>query len=131
MQVPSKGPVEVTRPLIRPQNTGTQTAPKPSTYAWIITRDLITDGEAGVMGKGTTGPRNASSEMLELAEGPKGRTFRIYDDDGEHYYTGRIYSSEGPGSEDDFGPLDDFGAPNAGATEIRYYNGQARKWESL
>lgn len=48
------------------------------------------------------------------------RHFRIYDDDGELYYAGVYGEGDNPGDEDQFAPLDEFGTPNAGATEIRY-----------
>jgi hypothetical protein len=55
-----------------------------------------------------------------IAKAKKGRAFAMYDDDGELYYRGRIWTAAEPGTEADFGPLDDFGTPNAGCTEIRY-----------
>jgi len=52
--------------------------------------------------------------------------FRLLDDDGEVYYLGVSNDSE---SENAFAPLDDYGMPNAGCTEIQYLrNG---KWETL
>jgi hypothetical protein len=38
--------------------------------------------------------------------------FRLYDGDGNLYYEGRMQN-------EDFDPLDDFGGPNAGCTEIK------------
>lgn len=116
-----------------------------SSYAWIITHDYICDslpidstractGQCGLKSPdcavGVTGPHNAGNLTEKLM--PGGRKFKIYDDDGIHYYTGVIYldpdTSEG---EDEFGPLDDFGTPNAGATEIRYKNDETGEWETL
>jgi hypothetical protein len=49
--------------------------------------------------------------------------FRMYDDDGELYYEGiATFDSS-------FQPLDDYGMPNAGCTEIRYYERGA--WRTL
>jgi hypothetical protein len=48
----------------------------------------------------------------------------MYDDDGELYYEG--YSLAGS----DFGPLWDFGMPNAGCTGIKY-KGKSGKYEWL
>jgi hypothetical protein len=45
--------------------------------------------------------------------------FRLYDDEGNLYYEGRSSDAD---SEDAFNPLDDFGTPNAGCTEIGYYS---------
>jgi hypothetical protein len=84
-----------------------------SNYAWVITTDHLDNMPACV-----TGPRDATDEQIALAH-EKGTRFKIYDDDGELYYSGRFWS-DGTNGDDDFGPLDDYGAPNAGATEIRY-----------
>ena len=50
--------------------------------------------------------------------------FRILDDDRNPYYRG--YSS----CDSSFAPLDDYGTPNAGATDIQYKN-KSGAWESL
>jgi hypothetical protein len=99
-----------------------------STYAWVITRDHLAElGDYSVPKRvGVSGPRDATDAQLALAA--KGRAWRVLDDDGEIYYSGRIWAAE-PGSDDDFGPLDDFGAPDAGATEIQYRSGN--RWETL
>jgi hypothetical protein len=47
----------------------------------------------------------------------------MLDDDGTPYYYGRS-------SLIDFGPLDDFGGPNAGCSTIEYLN-QHGDWEML
>jgi len=49
--------------------------------------------------------------------------FRLLDDDGEVYYKGRSSDNSS------FAPLDDYGMPNAGCTEIQYLN--HGKWETL
>ena len=90
-----------------------------SKYAWIITNDLTaTAGEpegTNMNAKGMLGPRDCSDEQSAELKGGAGKEFEIYDDDGIHYYTGRII-----GDYDGFEPLDDFGTPNAGAVDIRY-----------
>jgi hypothetical protein len=80
-------------------------------YAWVITRDHLDDKAVYV-----AGPHDATPEQLAVAR-KDGKPFNIYDDDGYLYYSGRYV---GPDDEAMFGPLDDYGAPNAGATEIRY-----------
>ena len=75
-----------------------------STYNWTITRDYIDNGAE----TGLTGPFNKSRHTDNETE------FRMYDDDGELYYAGKIW-----GDFDGFEPLDDFGMPSAGCTEIR------------
>ena len=50
----------------------------------------------------------------------------MFDDDGELYFEGRSNDCD---SERAFAPLDDFGMPDSGCTDIQYiHNG---KWESL
>lgn len=53
----------------------------------------------------------------------EGWAFRMYDGDGELYYSGRLVVS-GEATRDDeeamFGPLQDYGTPNAGAVDIRW-----------
>ena len=75
-----------------------------SEYNWIITKDYIGEGEEN----GITGPCDKSNHTDNETE------FRMYDDDGVLYYSGKIW-----GDFDGFEPLDDFGEPNAGCTEIR------------
>lgn len=102
-------------------------------YGWAIDTDHL---ETGAGDAGRMGPRDIPDGIRSELDDGQGRTFRIYDDDGEHYYTGRIVA-EGIGSDGDpvgaddgaFGPLWDFGEPNAGATEIRYQ--VAGRWETL
>jgi hypothetical protein len=93
-----------------------------SKYGWVIMKDHIGDNSEN----GTMGPEGVKFTKEFIKQ--KGKRFRMFDDDGELYYEGYCYSEE-PGSEDEFGPLDDFGEPNAGCTEIKYFeNG---KWETL
>lgn len=52
--------------------------------------------------------------------------FRLYDDDGELYFTGYLYSEEIAGEEvDEFAPLD-WAMYDSGCTEIKYRNAQGR-----
>ena len=100
-----------------------------SAYGWIITKDhLYTPGDTLRDESGMTGPRNISDGMQADLIAGKGKAFRLYDD-GELYYSGRILGDWE--SDDGFGPLDDFGTPNAGCTEIRYYFPEKGKWETL
>lgn len=113
------------------------------TYAWIIDKDhTANEGDepgTNMNAVGIMGPRDAPDEYLEWLKagtsdlpvaGGVGLTvlhFRMYDDDGELYYTGRYISNDG---EPEFGPLDDYGAPNAGATHIEFKNAKG-EWEEL
>ena len=83
---------------------------------WIITKDHISEpdekGDVGV-----AGPRNVTPDELTRLRNGEGQPFRMFDDDGELYYEGRFI--EGVDSCE-FDPLDDFGLPNAGCTEIHF-----------
>lgn len=117
--------------------------------AWIITKDKIaeTDEPEGtnLNAKGLTGPRIASENDVKRLQAGEGTRFRMLDDDGEIYYYGRWLEeddcteayTEGFYSEDpEFSPLDNFGRPNAGCTELQYDNGKRDAkgkviWETL
>jgi hypothetical protein len=74
---------------------------------WMIDKDC-----AEVGGKlPVFGPRNISTETQEALKRGEGTPFRMYDDDNELYYEGFLFGNE-------FGPLDDYGTPNAGCTRI-------------
>jgi hypothetical protein len=116
-------------------------------YAWVITRDrdheLHSRADSSV---GVSGPGQATEEMLERAR-TQGRRWRLLDEgdidecalfDGKQVdpaergvvYEGLIWTQDGPGSETDFGPLNDYGEPNYGCTEIQYLD-ERRRWVSL
>ena len=81
-------------------------------YRWIITKDYLNEG-LEISDVGREGPHNLNPEV-DLSE----TQFRMYDDDGELYYEGAIF-----GDFTGFEPLDDFGTPNAGCTEIKLKHG--------
>lgn len=94
-----------------------------ATYAWIIDHDHLSaeDGETGAVG--TAGPAHASDELLARLDNGHGHVFRLYDDDGELYYTGRgiwIDHQDEPDEDAAYGPLGDFGLPFAGCTSVRW-----------
>ena len=90
---------------------------------WIITKDHIEDGAAVGIGspywKDTDVPADRSAwnrgeippEVLKEYE--LNVRFKMYDDDGNLYYEGRMQI-------EDFHPMDDFGMPNSGCTELWY-----------
>lgn len=82
----------------------------PSAYAWQIDADHI-----GTNSAGTAGPPNMPYRLEHDLAAGRGLAFEMYDDDGEHYYSGRIVGTF-EGDE----PLIDYGRPNAGATLITY-----------
>ena len=87
-----------------------------SSYSWAITKDLIgTDAEK------TMGPSSSGIGRKEILEHPDRKCFRMLDDDGTVCYEGVSVADY-----DGFGPLDDFGSPNAGCTEIQY-----QEWVTL
>lgn len=95
-----------------------------ASYAWTIdwANPEFLDGEAGI-----AGPRNMHPTLKKLlTHAGEGTEFRMYDDDGIHYYTGRIV-----GDYEGFEPLDDFGMGNAGCTDIRYRDAESGDWQSL
>jgi hypothetical protein len=96
-------------------------------YAWIITKDHLADIPPDRAG--TTGPRAAPQSLLEQLKAGEGWRFRMKDDDGEIVYEGRYLSVP-----DDwgFGPLDDFGTPDAGCTSIEFFQtGTNGGWKPL
>lgn len=93
-------------------------------YAWIITKDhlLRPDDDPEDDAAGTIGPRRATDELIARLKAGEGDIFRIYDDDQILYYTGRgLSQGDEWGESACFGPLDDFGTPNAGAVWIRWH----------
>ena len=94
---------------------------------WVITKDHVESGRR--VGVGRVGPYAGHDDCTSIdqltAKIKSGFQFRMYDDDGILYYEG--YSL----CDSDFGPLDDFGTPNAGATEIRYRNRKSGMYTRL
>ena len=96
------------------------------TGCWTVTEDHT--GETGVGinlagGAGAVvGPRGCTMTSSEIIQHDLAREFQMWDDDGNLMYSGWCIEAEGGMGEEGFAPLDDFGTPNAGATEIRYKN---------
>jgi hypothetical protein len=90
--------------------------------SWIIDVDHEADEDAKAPSNanavGMMGPRGYEGDGSELKH-----KFQMYDDDDNLYYEGRS-------DEVDFGPLDDFGMPNAGCTYIKYKN-ENGVWEVI
>ena len=89
---------------------------------WIIDKDHVGEHTAkpgtNLNAVGLTGPGGYKGDSRELTV-----KFRMRDDDNELYYEGRAH-------EEYFGPLDDFGTPNAGATTIQYLD-EKGEWKDL
>lgn len=117
--------------------------------AWIITKDKIAEADApegtNLNAKGLTGPSTASDNDVKRLKAGEGKRFRMLDDDGEIYYYGRWLEEDDCTAEyeegyyaqsPEFSPLDNFGAPNAGCTELQYDEGKRDAkgkviWETL
>jgi hypothetical protein len=90
------------------------------TYAWVVTRDLLDGKDVSI-----NGPRGCAFTAEHITQ--NGIAFRMRDDDGVPYYQGFYL---GPDTEDMFGPLDDYGTPNSGCTEIQYRDADGN-WKTL
>lgn len=101
------------------------------TYGWLITTDFHPDANSkpgtNYNAKGVMGPNGITDQSAARLLNGEGHLFRLYDDDHILYYEGRFIGDHD--SEDGFGPLDDFGMPNAGCTSIEYYRNGG--WEQL
>lgn len=99
--------------------------PTPNTYGWVIEKDHLADDDEK-SAAGITGPSEAPDELLVAVQERKGHVFKLYDDDGELYYTGRLltnHESDSPFALEEheaFAPLDDFGMGWAGCTLVRW-----------
>ncbi len=85
------------------------------TYAWVITQGLDNPYDDPYLSAlpsrvGVSGPSSATAEDIARALNT-GAFFRLLDDDRHPYYIGRCWSTEGPDSQDMFGPLPDYGGP--------------------
>jgi hypothetical protein len=104
-----------------------------STYAWVITRDHLESKTAEPGAALVSGPSGAADEQISSAMAT-GYPFIIKNDDGETYYSGYCWTADPEfGDEDLFGPLNDYGMPNAGATDILYreHGGRTGKYTAL
>ena len=82
--------------------------------SFIITEDVIEYGADN----GAHGPYKAEHSAEEILASPNKEYFEMYDSDGELYYKG-YYLASGAEDSDELQPLDCFGEPNAGCTEIK------------
>jgi len=102
-------------------------------YCWVITKDHIADkkapGGTNLNAVGMRGPKGATKEEGDAAL-RRGEEFRMYDDDKQLYYEGKILIDRTDNDISLFEPLDDFGMPNAGCTGIMYKD-ENGVWEWL
>lgn len=91
-------------------------------YAWVITHDHI-ETEPEYNRAGTVGPSTADDRLVVAVKTPGDHrtTFKLYDDDGILYYSGFFTMDDDYADSDaTYGPLRDFGLPNAGAVRVDY-----------
>lgn len=92
----------------------------PSEYAWLITKDFITEPNEEGYAVGQRGPSDAPPELLSQLETGHGHIFYLYDDDGIRYYQG-LAAGDMDGDEGAcYGPLGDFGAAWGGCTTVKF-----------
>jgi hypothetical protein len=94
------------------------------TYGWIVTKDFIED-ESKCIEVDVIGPRGCPFTKEELIS--KGTPFKLFDDDGNLYYEGFVIA-DANAPESIFGPLDDYGGPNAGCVDMKVLNSN-KEWE--
>ena len=86
---------------------------------WVITQDHDVCNDS---------PNATPEQVAQLKKDGFTAHFKMYDDDGILYYSGYgkpLTDVEG------FEPLDDYGMPNAGCTEIKYRDSVTGKYETL
>ena len=83
-------------------------------YAWVITTDHFDSSDRG--SEGVIGPRSAKLSKDEIVNHPDRKFFTMKCDDGHDIFSGYLVGSDTTGFE----PLDDFGMPDSGCTEIWY-----------
>jgi hypothetical protein len=88
---------------------------------WIITKDHC---KTEYDPRDQTGTQSVNFDEAKAAS--LVHRFRMYDDDDVLCYEGLANTNDSAAA---FGPLDDFGTPNAGCTSIFYLLGE--KWEML
>ena len=88
---------------------------------WTITKDHIENGRYD----GTRGPSSVTMSSEDIIK--QGHHFKMFDDDGNLYYEGYSTTND---DESAFGPLWNFGTPNAGCTYIQY-KGKSGNYETL
>ena len=85
-------------------------------YYWEITLDRIADPAAPAGTNANAVGVSSGDPHIMTRQGIIRSYFEMLDDDGESYYKGIIFHRNG---EEQFAPLDEFGAPNAGAVIIK------------
>jgi hypothetical protein len=93
---------------------------------WIITNNIIDCDEKQIKSDEKISFDSESKKLVRNDRKLKTFKFRMLDDDNEVYFEGYCTDNS---SEYAFSPLDEFGMPCYGCTDIQYFeNG---RWESL
>jgi len=86
---------------------------------WVITKDFIAAGEhVGIYSRD-------GIPALDYHQ-----QFQLSDADGQVYYEG-VADLRYTDTEEGFEPLDNFGKPNDGCTDIAYWNSSTEEWDTL
>jgi hypothetical protein len=82
---------------------------------WVITKNHLKDGATGI--EGFVNYLQDSDKTMESNP----QKFSLYDDDGECYAEGMLYSTDKAYNTQEslFSPLHDFGMPHWGCTQIK------------
>jgi hypothetical protein len=94
-------------------------------YAFLIIAEHDGSRLAPVEIIGPSDCKLTAEEIKEKSKTQEARKFRLKDEDGNIYARGYFYGDSM--SEDGFAPLDDYGTPNFGATDIEYKVGDNYK----
>jgi hypothetical protein len=96
---------------------------------WIIEKefDFIRDAWYGTRKKRTKTVKVCSVDYTETIDAELTLKFKLYDDDGNLHYEGRMHPD--CDSMDAFDPLDDYGMPNVGCTYMMIL--EEGKWNIL
>ena len=101
-----------------------------SPYVWLIDRDHLDKKDMVSIGPSQSAfyvDGESQEKLIErIKTNPKVKQFRLFDDDGILYYSGYYVGLDG---EFEFAPLDDFGMPHSGCTEIHYL--EDGEWKQL
>lgn len=99
-------------------------------YGWIIDVDHTHDPEVSERSdSGTVGPYGIPTSLRERLAVGEGMKFRMHDGDGELLYSGRLVGLV-EDDDEEYGPLDDFGGPNAGCIDIYYWYDDITRFEA-
>jgi hypothetical protein len=103
--------------------------PRAYAYAWKITRNYESAGDS----RKPWGPGGLPAEIKSPndIDWTGAEKFRLLDDDGNIYCAGLHVEGDIDSCACGFGPLDDWGRPNFGCTEIQYLDEKTGEYRTL